>query len=332
MTHEPTGPLPRLAAVVGPTASGKSRLAVALAERLGLAVLCCDSVQVYRGLDIGSAKVDLATRARVPHHLLDLVDPDEEFTAGDYAEHAWHQLARGPGLFAGGTGLYLRSVAVTHSAPDPLADAPASDPRRIEFTSAWEARELEQPGSLHAELARRDPDIAATIHPRNLVRAARALWLCEVHGRPVSQVRADDPPRPRCDLFTIVLDPDLALLDRAIDDRCQGMIRAGLVDEVSSLVSRGYDARHRSMRSLGYRQILDVLAGHQPLAHAVASIQQETRRYARRQRTYFRHQLAATHSLSVTEPIWLMDQVAVDAAAGGLAAEVEAFLAGGPRA
>lgn len=332
MTAEPTGPLPRVAAVVGPTASGKSRLAALLAERLGLAVLCCDSVQVYRGLDIGSAKVDLATRARVPHHLLDLVDPDEEFTAGDYAEHAWRQLARGPGLFAGGTGFYLRAAAFTYSAPDPLADAPASDPRRAAFTATWEAREHAQPGSSHAELARRDPEAAAAIHPRNVVRAVRALWLCEVHGRPVSQVRADDPQRPRCDLFTIVLDPDLALLDRAIDDRCDDMIRAGLVAEVSSLVSRGYDARHRSMRSLGYRQILDVLAGQQPLGHAVASIKQETRRYARRQRTFFRHQLDATRSVVVTDPIWLMDQAALDRAGDVIAAELAPFLAGGPRA
>lgn len=328
MTGEPAGPLPRVVALIGPTASGKSRLAVALAGRLGVPVLCCDSVQVYRGLDIGSAKVDVATRARVPHHLLDLVDPDEEFTAGSYADHAWRQLARGPGLIAGGTGFYLRAVAMAHSAPDPVADAPASDPRVAAFTAAWEAREREQPGATHAELTRRDPATAATIHPRNLVRAQRALWLCDVHGRPVSQVRADDPQRPRCDLFTIVLDPDLALLDRAIDERCDDMIRAGLVGEVSSLVGRGYDARHRSMRSLGYRQILDVLAGQASLADAVASIKLETRRYARRQRTYFRHQLAAARTHQVAEPIWLLDQVSLDRTAAGLADEVGPFLAG----
>lgn len=331
MTSDPrpsAAPLPRVAAVVGPTASGKSRIAVALAERLRLPVLCCDSVQVYRGLDIGSAKVDRATRERVPHHLLDLVDPGEEFTAGDYADHAWRQLARGPGLFAGGTGFYLRAATVTHSAPDPLADAPASDPRRTAFAAAWEAREREHPGATHAELARRDPEAAAVIHPRNLVRAVRALWLCDVHGRPVSQVRADDPPRPRCDLFLITLDPDPALLDRAIDERCDAMLRAGLVGEVSSLVRAGYDARHRSMRSLGYRQILDHLAGQLSLPDAVASIKLETRRYARRQRTYFRHQLAPARARAVTEPIWLMDQAALDQAAGDLAAELAPFLAG----
>ncbi len=328
MSGEPAGPPPRVVALVGPTASGKSRLAVALARRLGVPVLCCDSVQVYRGLDIGSAKVDLATRERVPHHLLDLVEPDEEFTAGTYAEHAWSQLARGPGLFAGGTGFYLRAVAVTHSAPDPLADVPASDPRRAAFAAEWDARERERPGATHAELTRLDATTAAAIHPRNVVRAVRALWLCHAHGRPVSQVRADDPLRPRCDLFTIELDPDLTLLDRAIDERCDGMIRAGLVAEVSSLVGRGYDSRHRSMRSLGYRQILDVLAERCSLADAVASIKQETRHYARRQRTYFRHQLPAARARRVAEPIWLMDQVALERTADELTGEALTFLAG----
>lgn len=319
---------PRLLAVIGPTASGKSRLALALAEQLHLDVLCCDSVQVYRGLDIGSAKVDRAARARVPHHLIDLVDPDAEFTAGDYAAAAWAQLARGPGLFAGGTGFYLRAVAMTHSGDAPDIDAPLRDPERAAFTATWEAREREQPGTVHAELERSDPATAAAIHPRNVVRALRALWLCEAHGRPVSQVRADDPPRPRCVLGTIVLDPEPAQLARAIDARCDAMLRAGLVDEVSTLVRAGYDARHRSMRSLGYRQILDHLAGHTSLGDAAAAIKRETRQYARRQRTYFRHQLAPAWSLPVCDPIWLEGQADHRAAAAAIAGPAAAFLAG----
>jgi tRNA dimethylallyltransferase len=323
--------LPRVLAVIGPTASGKSRLAVELAERLRWPVLCCDSVQVYRGLDIGSAKVDAATRERVPHYLLDLVDPDADFSAGDYADHAWQQLAHGPGLFAGGTGFYLRAVAVTHSAPDPLADAPAGDPRRSAFAAQWEARERDTPGAAHAELSQRDPVTAAAIHPRNIVRAVRALWLCEAHGRPVSQIRANDPPRARCRLAVIVLAPELSLLDRAIDDRCDAMIRAGLVDEVQTLVRHGYDARHHSMRSLGYRQILDHLAGRCDLGDAVTAIKQETRRFARRQRTYFRHQLQPERAWTVAEPIWPMSQAELSARTGALLAEVTPFLAGAER-
>ncbi|MBZ5716041.1 tRNA (adenosine(37)-N6)-dimethylallyltransferase MiaA [Nannocystis pusilla] len=319
--------LPRLLAVVGPTASGKSRLAVALAERLQLPIFCCDSVQIYRGLDIGSAKVDLATRQRVPHHLLDLVDPDEDFSAGDYQQAAWQLLAHSAGLFVGGTGFYLRAVVRTHSGADPVADAPASDPRRAAFSAQWEARERERAGAVHAELERRDPQAAAAIHPRNVVRALRALWLCEAHDRPVSLVRAEDPQRARARLLAVVLEPEVAALDRAIDDRCDAMIRAGFVAEVGNLVHAGYDSRHRSMRSLGYRQILDHLAG-QSLGDAVAAIKQETRRYARRQRSYFRHQLAPERTLAVPRPIWLLSQAELDREADGIAAAAAAFLAG----
>lgn len=319
---------PRLLAVVGPTASGKSRLALALAERLGLPIFCCDSVQVYRGLDIGSAKADRRARERVPHHLLDLVDPDAEFSAGDYQAAAWELLARGPGLFAGGTGFYLRAVALSHSGPDPVADAPASDPRRAAFTALWEASEREHAGAVHAELARLDPEAAAAIHPRNVVRALRALWLCEAHKRPVSLVRAEDPPRPRCALATITLEPEVAILDRAIDDRCDAMIRAGWVDEVSKLVAAGYDSRHRAMRSLGYSQLLEHLSGSIGLGDAVAAIKRETRRYARRQRTYFRHQLAPARTWAVARPVWLLSQAELDREADALAAAAAPYLAG----
>lgn len=300
--------LPRVLAVVGPTASGKSRLSLELATRLGWPVLCCDSVQVYRGLDIGSAKVDRATRERVRHELLDLVDPDADFSAGDYAAAAWTQLERGPGVFAGGTGFYLRAVAWSHSGDDADIDAPLHDSQRAAFNAQWEARERESPGAAHAELARRDPASAAAIHPRNVVRALRALWLCEAHGRPVSQVRADDPPRRRCALMTIVLDPQPELLDRAIDARCDAMMRAGFLAEVENLVRAGYSARHKSMRSLGYRQLLEHVEGRSSLDDAVAAIKLATRQYARRQRTFFRHQLAPSASISVRAPGWMLGE------------------------
>lgn len=292
--------LPRVLAIVGPTASGKSRLAVWVAERLGWPVLCCDSVQVYRGLDIGSAKAGPELRARVPHHLLDLVDPDEEFDAGDYAAAALAQLARGPGLFVGGTGFYLRAAAWTYSGDvEPLGQDQT-------FTAGWEAREREVPGSVHAELCRVDPITAAAIHPRNVVRSLRALWLCELSGRPISEVRAADPPRPRLRVGLIVLEPEVTALDRAIDERCAAMLRAGLVAEVEMLRRGGYDARHKSMRSLGYRQILSHLDGHISLDAAAAEISQATRQYARRQRTYFRGQLNGDNvtRMTVTAPLW----------------------------
>ncbi len=302
-----SSPPPRALAIVGPTGSGKSRLGVFVAQRLGLPVLCCDSVQVYRGLDIGSAKPDRETQAAVPHRLLDLVAPDHPFSAGDYATAALAELGHGPGLFVGGTGLYLRQTAWTPSGK--AADDEASDPGRVAFITEWEDRDRATPGVAHAALVERDPATAATIHPRNVVRAVRALWLCHVHGQPVSQVRIADPPRPRVDLALVVLDPPAEALARAIDDRCQAMLRAGFLDEVEMLRRAGYSARHKAMRSLGYRQLLDHLEGHHTLAEALTAMQTATRHYARRQRTYFRHQFAAVAGprITVPTPMWSPD-------------------------
>ena len=317
--------LPRVLTIVGPTASGKSRLAAWMAERLEMAVLCCDSVQVYRGLDIGSAKAGPELRARVPHHLLDLVDPDVEFSAGDYAAAALDRLAQGPGLFAGGTGFYLRATAWTYSGD---VEQEGQEPARAAFRAGWEAREAEAPGSVHAALTRVDPITAAAIHPRNVVRSLRALWLCEASDRAISEVRAADPPRPRLRLGLVVLEPPVADLDRAIDERCAAMLRAGLVAEVEMLRRRGYDARHKSMRSLGYRQILSHLDGHLRLDEAHAAIRLATRQYARRQRTYFRNQLggdSVAMRVTVTAPLW---EPGVDLAreAASWWPQVEAFL------
>jgi len=325
--------LPRALAIVGPTASGKSRLAVWLAERLALPVLCCDSVQVYRRLDIGSAKPGPELQGRVPHRLIDLVEPDAEFSAGDYAAAAHAELAHGPGLFCGGTGFYLRAAGWTHSGGEPevAGDGPGSEVEgaaRAAFTALWEGRERESAGVVHAALSRVDPETARAIHPRNVVRALRALWLCEAHAQPVSRVREADPPRPRLALGLVMLEPDPAVLARAIDTRCDEMMRSGFLAEVEMLRRAGYDARHKSMRSLGYRQLLDHLEGHLSLADAVAAIKLATRHYARRQRTFFRHQLGtAAMRISVTTPLW-ESGVDLSRETGAWLPRVEAFLSG----
>jgi tRNA dimethylallyltransferase len=285
--------LPRAVAIVGPTAAGKSGLAIALAERFGRSILCCDSVQVYRGLDIGSAKPSADERRRVPHELLDLVDPDHDFSAGEYGRLALQQLERGPAIFCGGTGLYLRAAGWTHSgADDPSAKARNSDhgERREQFETTWMSREASEPGAVHRELAKIDPETAAATRPENVVRALRALWLCELYEEPISAVRKRDPPRPRLDLLMIVLDPGVAAVDAAIERRCEAMFTRGWVAEVENLVAAGYDARHRAMRSLGYRELLEHVMGTSSLDQATRAIQRATRKYARRQRTYFRHQ------------------------------------------
>ena len=280
----------RAVAVVGPTASGKARLGVTLAERLGWPVLVCDSVKVYRGLDVGSAKPPPDLRARARHELLDLVDPDQEFSAGDYARAAWAHLGRGPGVFVGGTGFYLRAVMFRPSGAD-AGDLPRDDPRRRAFEAHWLAREDERPGAIHGALSALDPPTAAEIHPNNRTRALRALWLCELHGRPVSAVRAQDPPRRRLETLILSLDPGKEAGDAAIAARVDRMLEAGWLAEVEKLRAAGYDGRHRAMTSLGYKQLLDVVEGRTDLSEARRDIVAATRRYARRQRLYFRNQL-----------------------------------------
>ena len=309
-------PAPRHAvAIVGPTAAGKGRLAVEAAERLGLPIFVCDSVKVYRGLDIGSAKPSAELQGRIPHELIDLVDPDQSFSAGAYAGAAWSRLDARGAIFCGGTGFYLRSTIWTQS-----GDATSSEDRerREAFEREWLERESESEGAIFGALSAMDPDTAAAIHPRNVVRTLRALWLCQAYGRPVSQVRREDPPRPRLDALVVVLDPGADAVDAAIERRIDAMLAAGWLAEVEKLRDAGYDARHKAMNSLGYRQLLDVVEGRSTLADGRRAVASATRQYARRQRTYFRRQLGVPC-------VWIRD--ARQCPWG----QVEAFVRGGVR-
>jgi tRNA dimethylallyltransferase len=314
-----TQPLPRAVAIVGPTAAGKGALGRDVAARLGLAVWVCDSVKVYRGLDVGSGKPGVQARAHVRHRGLDLVDPDVPFSAGDWARHADEWRAQERGLFVGGTGFYLRSVAWSHSAAADLAcDEDVEAPQRSAFEDTWRATEAGDPGAIHRALAAIDPATAAAIHPHNLVRALRALWLCDLHGAPVSAVREKDPPRPRLELMLVVLDPGPEPVAVRIEERVDAMLEQGFLAEVEKLAAAGYHAGHKAMQSLGYRQLLDVVEGRCDLPAARNAIVVATRQYARRQRTYFRHQLPAATTVTIATP------------AACPVGDIEAFLAGGP--
>lgn len=318
---------PRAVAIVGPTASGKSALALELATSLRLPILCCDSVQIYRGLDIGSAKPTLADRSRVPHFGLDLVDPDAEFSAGEYGRHARVVLDReGAAIVCGGTGLYLRALGWSHSGDeDSTGDRARKDDHgaeREQFEQAWFDREAADAGAVHRTLVGVDPVTAAQIHPRNVVRAVRALWLCEREGEPISELRRREPPRTLVDLLVVVIDPGVELVDRAIADRCDAMLDAAWIAEVENLRAAGYDSRHKSMRSLGYREILEHLAGTSTRDETRDAIVYATRQYARRQRTYFRHQF---RSLLPTEQI-----VHIESKPSCPRATIAAFLQGRP--
>ncbi|MFH1679631.1 MAG: tRNA (adenosine(37)-N6)-dimethylallyltransferase MiaA [Candidatus Eisenbacteria bacterium] len=270
--------------LAGPTASGKTEIGILLGERMNGEILSADARQVYRRLDIGTAKPGAEERARVPHHLIDLVEPDEPFHAGRFAREAERALAevRARGrlpIVVGGTGLYLRAL---------VRGLDVRVGRHPEIRRELRAR-IEREGSraLHADLARVDPESATAIHPNDEVRIVRALevflasgetrteqHLCGGGTRRAHRIAGLDPPRP--------------LLFRRIDERFDRMIAAGLVEEVRSLLAEGLDPELPCFCSPGYREIITHLSGTMSLEEAIARAKRETRRFAKRQMTWFR--------------------------------------------
>ncbi|MBI2886443.1 MAG: tRNA (adenosine(37)-N6)-dimethylallyltransferase MiaA [Chloroflexi bacterium] len=271
-------------AIVGPTAAGKSSLALALACRLRGEIVSTDSRQVYRFMDIGTAKPSREDRAAVPHHLIDLVDPDQPFTVADYRRLALaaikdiHRRGALP-ILVGGAGLYLRVLTQGLTVP-----AVPPDPA---FRRAQEGlAEREGPQALHARLAEVDPAAARRIHPHNLRRVIRALEVWEATGQPISQLQGTTPPPVT--LRKVGLTAPRATLYRWIDQRVDRMLAAGLVTEVRDLVARGYRWELPAMSSLGYRQIGEYLRGEVDLPTAVQRLKYETHRFARQQHAWFR--------------------------------------------
>lgn len=307
-------PRPPVVVVAGPTAAGKSGVAIDLALALGGEIVNADSMQVYKYLDIGTAKPSLAHRARVPHHLYDVVAPDVPYSAGRYAREARAaaaqiQARRSLVLLCGGTGLYIRAFL------EGLIEDPGdSELRRQLEREAERAAQQGDPARLHRRLGEVDPDAAARIHPHDVRRTVRALELAARHGAPASQIRArhgfDDRPYR---VLYLVLDPGREELDRRIDARAEAMIEAGLLRECRALVERGYGPSLRPLQAIGYRHVMPVVEGRDTLANALAGMQRDTRQFARRQRTWFR---------AVRDAVWMHPN---DRAA--IAARVRAFLA-----
>ena len=325
---KPPAALARLIVILGPTASGKSALGIALAERLGGEILVCDSTQVYRHFDIGTAKVTPAEPRGIPHHLVDLVEPGEIFTAGDYRREALAALAdlrrraKLPVITAG-TGLYLRALL------EGLADAPTrSEELRARLRDIAARR---GPAHLHKILAHLDRDSAARIAPRDTPKIIRAIEIRVLAGKPVAEifragrresaaVREDagvrekvapgegvnEKPRqgayerPRLGVYKNSLEgyavvkvglmPPRAALYTRIDARVHAMLRAGWLDEVRSLVSGGIAPDSKPFQFIGYSELREHLEGRLPLDAAIAQIQQSTRRFAKRQLTWFRRE------------------------------------------
>lgn len=273
-------------AVVGPTGSGKSELAIRLAERLGGEILNTDSLQVYRYLDIGTAKPEPAERARVPHHLLDLTDPDHPFSAGDYVRAARSVLAelavrRRVPVLCGGTGLYFRALVQGIS---DIPAVPAAVRRRV-------AEQLEAEGApaLHARLAQVDPATARRIHPRDRQRVARALEVFAASGRPLSAYQAAQPFAATAPaVLSVGFGWERSELYRRLDRRVESMMERGLIDEVRSVLARGFKPEVKPLRSIGYLEAVEYVLGRRSLADVVPAVQLRTRHYAKRQITWFK--------------------------------------------
>ena len=273
-------------AIVGPTATGKSRLAVFLAERLDGEIVSADALQAYRGLDIGTAKPSAATRRRVPHHLLDVLDPEEAFSAGEFAARARQAVAaiqrRGRRvILAGGSGLYLRAL-LAGMAKLPPADAAV----RAELAARLVAEGLP---SLRRELAAVDPETARRLAPADAQRTLRALEVFHLTGRPLAGWIAEQPfGRQGLPAIRLGLTLPRAVLYDRIADRVREMIAAGWVEEVRGLRAAGVSHSAPAFQAIGYRQLLAYLAGQVSLDAAVDATIRATRRYAKRQQTWFR--------------------------------------------
>ena len=279
---------PPLLVIVGPTASGKSALGIALAKRFGGEIVACDSTQLYRGFDIGTAKPTLAERAEVPHHLLDVLEADEPSTAGDYRERADAVLAdlklRGTlPILTVGTGLYLRAVL------EGLADLPQRSEElrdRLRETAATHG-----PGHLHGLLKKLDAETAAKIAPADEQKIIRAIEVCLLANKPLSEVhRTARKPLLGWRPVKVGLQPPRdALVDR-IHARTEAMLAAGWLDEVRSLLEQNHSEDAKPFDFIGYRELRGVLRGKTTVTEARAAIQQSTRQYAKRQLTWFRRE------------------------------------------
>ena len=285
--------------LVGPTASGKSRWGVELARRLNAEIVSLDSMAIYRRLDIGTAKPSAAERADVPHHLIDIVDPTEDFSLAEYvaqAEQAARAIrARGKEvLFVGGTPLYLKALLRGIFA-GPEADWEFR--RRIESQAAQHGATW-----LHEQVRLIDPAIAAKLHPQDQRRLIRAWEVHDKTGVPLSAWQQQfDHARPAAKCKVFVVDWPREELYRRIDTRAAEMFARGLVDEVQTLLAEGVELSRTARQALGYRETLEHLAGVRDLAATIELVQVQTHRFARKQMTWFRG-LSECRWLSLGEP------------------------------
>ena len=278
--------LEKIIAVVGPTASGKTALAIEIAKEFNGEVVSCDSMQIYKHMDIGTAKPTIEEQQQVKHHMIDIVEPYENYSVAEFTKRAREciddVIARGKvPVVAGGTGLYFDSIVENVVFPDIPNDPKFCD-------EMYEMAELCGNQAVHDLLAQKDPQAAAKIHPNNLRRVIRALEICHVTGRTFTAVNADSKHEPIYDALIFGLDIEREFLYDRINRRVEQMIAEGLLEEVQGLKDMGIDRNTTAMQAIGYKEFLEFLDGKSTFHEAVDKIKMESRRYAKRQLTWFR--------------------------------------------
>lgn len=275
-----------LLVIVGPTAVGKTALSLKIAKQLGGEIVSGDSMQVYRGMDIGTAKVSRTERQEVPHHLIDIVDPDHPFSVAEFQERATEAIRdiasrQKLPILIGGTGLYIQ--AVTHAYRFSNADA---DPN---VRARWrEYVERHGNEALHEALRQVDPESAERLHPNDVRRIIRALEIVERTGKTMTEYHREQERTSPYDSLWIGLTMERDVLYARINERVDQMIQQGLIEEVNKLRQKGYTLDLVSMQGLGYKEIMMVLEGEWSVEEAVDTIKQRTRRFAKRQFSWFR--------------------------------------------
>ena len=269
--------------IAGPTASGKSAAALLVAEQLNGEIISVDSMQIYRGMDIGTAKPTPQERARIPHHLINVAEPSEAFDVAHFLKAARNAETEIGGrgripIFCGGTGLYFNTLV------GGLGESPSASP---ELRAELEATRLP---ALLDELAKADPEMFSRIDRSNPRRVIRAVEVIRASGRPYSAQRSNWKESVRRGLW-IGLARDRADLNRRINDRVESMFAAGLVEETQELLKAGLEQNRTAMQAIGYRQVVEHLRGERDLRTTIDLVKQKTRQYAKRQMTWFRRQL-----------------------------------------
>lgn len=285
--------------LTGPTAGGKTEIGIALARHIGAEIVSLDSMALYRGMNIGTAKPTSEQQAAVPHHLVDVVEPHEEFSLAQYVAAAEACVAdiRNRGrevLFVGGTPLYLKALLRG------IFKGPAADP---DLRARLEAEERHQPGTLHRQLAEVDPQAAQRLHPNDTRRLVRALEVFEKTGTPISQWQQQFDrglPADQCRVF--LLDWPREELYQRVDRRVEVMFEEGLVEEVASLIRRERPLSKTAAQAVGYREVIEHLKGGPTLEKTIELVQVHTRQFAKRQGTWFRS-LSECRSVPIAEPV-----------------------------